>query len=66
MNLINLRASGSSSTLISYQTCSLAARPMLLGVERPPAHSILPLTKAHPSDIALMGKTEGQRYGWAR
>lgn len=58
MGLINLGASGSSSTLISYQTCSPAAHPILLGVESPPAHSLLPLRKAYPSGIVLVGKIE--------
>lgn len=64
MNLINLGASGSSSTLISYQTCSPAARPMLLGVESPPAHSLLPLRKAHPSDMAGQNEEASGALGW--
>lgn len=59
MSLINLGASGSSSTLISYQTCFPAAHPMLLGVESPPARSLLPLRKAYPPDIALMSRGGG-------
>lgn len=52
MRLINLGVSGSSSTLISYQTSFPAACPMKLGLRDPTC----PLMEAHCSDFALMGK----------